>query len=296
MTGSDFVRDYARKGPTAWEAAALELARQGQLVPWPYVDVAVTDGTNSAILKVASDVLSVGTLEDHVRLPLMPIMAQNILNLSGALLPTPLLEYRIWQQAPLKLHPTGQVPNRGGDLEQYTQHSRVIDAELAAFGGAQGRLVSGHKKAVLIANFYRPIKVLIGGWYRPPPAPDVIDDRRSMSAVDRQPVQPRSNVHGEGYVDYSHGIRAVGPVAIVNGQAMATEDLYRHPTLSRLVSDEGPLKIVRYPGARVPVAAIRPPSSADPRDAAVDVIPRAPLQPGMIDVGLASIAQQWNRR
>lgn len=60
MTGSDFVQTYAAKGLYAWEAAALELARQDGLTPWPFVDLIVYDGDNTATLKVQQDVLSIG--------------------------------------------------------------------------------------------------------------------------------------------------------------------------------------------------------------------------------------------
>lgn len=299
MRGSEFAREYAGKGLTAWGAAALELARQGSLVPWPWVDVVLADDSgNTATLKISSDYLAVGDLEDHVRLPLTPSSAQNILNLSGSLLPTPWLEYRIWQQAPVKLAPTAAVPNKGANLDQYAQHSALVDEQLRTIGAAPGMLVSGQKKDVIVSNIHKPGKVLIFGWRRPPPAPDVFDDGRAMTVPDRQPVQPKSNVHGDFYVDYSHGIRAVAPIAIVNGQEMTTADLYRHPTLSRLVSNEGPLRFIRYP-ARVPPAEVRPAvtlAAAPPT--AIDTVDRAPDAPftqGMTDIALDALADDWRR-
>ena len=343
LSGSQFVADYAKKGLPAWEAAALELARQSGLVPWPWVDLTLVDGDDTAVLHVASDVLSVGTLEDHVRLPLTPGRAQDILNLSGALMPTPWLEYQIWRAASLKLAPTAMVPNRGADLNQYLAHSGLVDAQIAnalavptgdahvdlarsierdarasrsadawavandawmeVGAGTQNRLVSGIKKGVVVANFYKPGKVLLFGWYRPPPAPDVFDDGRPMGTLDRQPIQPKSNVHGDFYVDYSHGIRAIAPLATVNGQVMSTVDLYKHPTLSRLVSNEGPVKVPRYPSAvpvaQVPVASVpfRPVSSIT-RPAAIDEVPRggAPTTPGITEYALDEIARQARER
>ena len=256
MKGGDFVSLFSRKGLPAWEAAALALARQNLLTPWPFVDLPLSDGQDTLVLKVASDVLSVGPFEDHVRLPLTPQTAQSIANLSGSLLTTPLLEYRIWQAARAKLQPTAIVPNRGADLEQYAQHSRAISDQLSALSSRPGDLTAGIKKGVVVANFYKPGKVLLFGWYRPPPAPDVFDDGQPMTSPGRQPVQPKSNVHGDFYVDYSHGIRLVGPVALLNGQPVETVSVYQHPALSRLVSNEGPLRVPRYPSP-VPPAPSR---------------------------------------
>src|SRR5262249_30603445 len=68
----------------------------------------------------------------------------------------------------------------------------------------------------------------------------------------KQPIQAKSNLHADFYVDYSHGIRAIGPTALVNGQQMNTVDLYQHPTLSALVSNEGPVRVPRYPSIIIP--------------------------------------------
>lgn len=317
MKGSEFVASYANKGPAAWEGAALEAARQGELTPWSWADLHLTDGVNTVTLKVQTDDLAVGPLEDHVRIPLTPNRAQDILNLYGWLLPTPWLVYQIWKQAPIKLTPTsaGEMgeQNRGADLLQYARHSALVDRQIAGvLASTPNRvpgpeLVAGSKKHVVVSNIYQPRKVLIFGWYRPPPAPDVFDDGRSTASPGRQPIQPRSNVHGDFYVDYSHGIRAVGPTALVSTvdaagdlihQEMLTADLYQHPTLSKLVSNEGPVKHVRYPSQvappqkPAPVALdgelMRPVHVSEPHPAAIDVVPTTPPTS---DLGLAVAAQ-----
>jgi len=254
--GREFVAQYAKRGPRAWEAAALQLAREGGLTPRAWVDLPLTDGTNTVVLKVMSDVLAVGPVEDSVRLPLTPQTAQSILNLTGTLLPTPWLEYQIWRAAPVKLEPRGMVPNRFQDLEQFAEHSRIVDAQIAALPSPTdkaGKLISGQTKAVVVSNIYKPGKVVIFGWYLPN-GKDVFDDGQKPNAPDRQPVQPKSNVHGDFFWDYSHGIRGIGTTAIVNGKPMPTVELYQHPTLSRLVSNEGPVRVPRYPSS-VPVAS-----------------------------------------
>lgn len=302
MTGSEFVRLYSNKGLPAWEAAALELARQGLLTPRPWADLRLTDGQNEALLKVQSDMLSIGpSPEDSVRLPMTPTGAQNILNLHGWLLPTPWLVYQIYKQAPIKLTPTSIADlgeqNRGGDLGQYARHSAHVDRLISAvLSNAPSRLpgpelVSGAKKHVVVSNIHKPDKVVIFGWYKP--TPDVYDDGRPWTDPTRQPRQVKSNVHGSGYVDYSHGIQAIGPIAIVNGQPMATVDLYQHPVLSKLVSNEGPVRVPRYvsqvapPALSLPAPASRPAHVAS-YPAAVDVVTSVP---SATDLGLAEITR-----
>lgn len=241
MTGSAFVATYAAKPFTVWERAAVTLAKEGGLVPWPLIPITITSGEHTATVHVASDVLAVGTPEDYVRLPLTPKVAQEIANLKGMLLPTPKLVYETWRASPNKLPPTPMIPNRVADLAQYAAHSKKIDAQIAGRAG----LVSGHKKDVVVSSFLRPGKVVIFGWYQPQLA-DVFDNGVPMGNPLRQPIQPHSNVHGEGYVDYSHGIRFVSPVATVDGRDVRIEDALRNPSLARLFSHEGALTTTRY--------------------------------------------------
>lgn len=250
MLGSDFVRTFAKKGPDAWEAAAVDLARQGALCPWPLYELVLKDDQgNVAVLTLDTDGITVGTFEDHVRLPMRPIPAQTIFNLTGRLFPTPRIVFAEYLQTPLKLEPITYWPNKGADLLQYATHSGAVDAQK----GASRLYASGTGKNVVMSNIYKPGTVLIQGMYRPPPAPAVFDDHKPLAANDRQPIQPNSNAHGDFYVDYSHTMQGVLPVCVVNGKEMLTEELYRHPELSRLVSHEGPLRTVRYP-SKEPVA------------------------------------------
>ncbi len=285
MLGSEFVSMYAPLGLAAWEGAAVALAKQGSLAPWPWVDLTLSDGQgHSALLKVQSDVLAVGTLEDHVRLPLTPRSAQTILNvapgLAGSLLPTPWLVYQMWRAAPAKMVPISMPVN--ADLRQWLVHSQAIDRQLAAAGARPGVLVSGIKKHVVVSNIYRPHTVLIQGWYRPD-GPDVFDDGTPWFRQGRQPIQVKSNAHGDFYVDYSHGIQAIGPVAVVDGKPMPTVDLYQHPTLWRLVSNEGPVRAPRYP-------ASAPPAGDDPLAPALAL--SVPEEPSSADEGLALVIQR----
>ena len=301
MRASEFIQQFSNKGLPAWEAAALEIARQGGLTPRPWTDLRLTDGTNEAVLKVQSDVLAVGPPGNSMRLPLTPITAQNIFNLHGWLLPTPWLVYQMYRQAPIKLSPASSSAmgeqNRGADLGQYARHSAQVDRQIAAvIANADARvagpeLVSGAKKHVVVSNIYKPGKVLIFGWYRP--TPDVYNDGKPWQDPTRQPIQANSNAHDEGYVDYSHGIQAVGPIAIVNGQPMPTVELYQHPVLSKLVSNEGPVRVPRYRAQVPPPASLPAPTmAAVPRGGrpAFEVLPG---YPSTSELGAAELAWRW---
>jgi hypothetical protein len=274
MNGTDFVAAYAKATAYQWEQAAVRLAEQGGLVDWPWVtlDLSTPDGAHRAKVRVRSDYLAVGTPQDYVRLPLTPRTAQTICNMRGSMLPTPWLAYQAWKQAPVRLDPTPMAPNAGANLRQYEAHSRAIDAQLKALARAPEQLVRGHKKEVVVANIPSAGKVLIFAWYKAHngPASNQLPDGMPLDVYDngqpmlvnvngvqilnpkRQPIQPLSNVHGDFYVDYSHGIAEIDGAAELDGTPIATCDLYQHPTLSALVNRDGPVRVPRYPADRSP--------------------------------------------
>jgi hypothetical protein len=206
------------------------------------------DGKHAGTFFVAADYFAIGTSEDYVRLPLTPSIAQRIANAKGMLLPTSKMVEDIWR-AGEKLTPEPMVPNKGANLAQYAEHSRAIDAQLrSAFATHPMNSavpLSGHKKDVILSNIWKPGKVVIYGWYRP----------------DGTHIQPKSNIHGDFYVDYSHGIRLVSPTMIVDGQNMNVEDVLKSPIYAGVLSDEGPLVRTRYP---VPASGGTSPGDLNP--------------------------------
>jgi hypothetical protein len=73
----------------------------------------------------------------------------------------------------------------------------------------------------------RPGQIAIYGWHR---------------AIG-SPIQPLSTVHGAGYADYSHGIRLVSKMAVIEGKLRSLSNILHDPTLSKVLSDEGPLRL-----------------------------------------------------
>lgn len=60
-----------------------------------------------------------------------------------------------------------------------------------------------------------------------------------------KPIQPLSTLHGAKYADYSHGIRLVSEVGLIDGQPRSLYDILEDPKLARLLSDEGAMPEVR---------------------------------------------------
>jgi hypothetical protein len=121
------------------------------------------------------------------------------------------------------------------------EHSATVQAQLAG-RGADGALVRGHKKdAGVLTNrlTLQPGQVSIYGWYSPVNLPGL--------ALAGHPIQPLSLVHEWTYADYSHGISFVDPSMQIGGSPASVADVLGNASQAALLSDEGPLKILRIP-------------------------------------------------
>ena len=74
------------------------------------------------------------------------------------------------------------------------------------------KLVAGHKKDLVVTPelMDRPDRVAIYGWH----------------LADGKPIQPVYLGHVDHYEDYSHGVRLVHPIAMVNGHPVPLDSLY----------------------------------------------------------------------
>ena len=279
MKGSEFAAHYGPKGLPAWEAAALACVRASDSwIPWPMVPLTIQAKNHTIILRVTSDVFTVGEPGDYLRLPLLPCAAQTIANHLGCLLPTPKIVYEMFKQASVKLEPieaphlpapynvnlpAAPLPPPSGigtAMNQWLLHSQAVDQAYARAGVTPGSaLASGLKKDIIVGALMKPKVVVIYGWFHADNRPykEILPVTPEQQKI-AQPLQPRSNVHGDFYVDYSHGVHLVDGTCTVDGVTMKTEDVYRSPDLCDLVSDEGPIRVPRYPSANDPAPVVYP--------------------------------------
>jgi hypothetical protein len=119
----------------------------------------------------------------------------------------------------------------------YQNHNRKIAEQRVAHDIALGSLVAGHKKDVVITNRLARMsdRIAIYGWQRPGGIP----------------IQPLSTVHGAGYADYSHGIRLVSDIVLIDGKLRSVYDVLQDPQMASVLSEEGPIyhlpKILELP-------------------------------------------------
>jgi len=173
-----------------------------------------------------SDYISIGSDQDYVRMPVTPIVAQMIANELSCLLPTKKMVDQIWKQS-VKLNPQTLPPNSlMTSHDTALQHNNLIDQQLKQKNISPIELLSGHKKDIIISNkiLQFPKNVVIYGWHKP----------------DGNPIQPLNAVsHSSKYYDYSHGMRLISRLGILDGTEIDLYDLLKYKDLVGLISDEG---------------------------------------------------------
>ncbi|MEQ8523167.1 hypothetical protein [Gracilimonas sp.] len=230
-TATDFLIKTRSLDYEARQRAAAEWILEGQIPSFlrELVPVSFKNTNNEkAVILVTCDYMSIGTEGDFIRMPLSLPAARKIASSLGMYLPTSVMVDSIYSKAHVKLQPIPMQPGeqmRSNDY--YRRHQQMIEKQLK--GVEKGRLVSGHKKDVVITNrlIEQIGRLAIYGWHY------AVDD----------PIQPLSLVHSEDYEDYSHGLRLIYPTAKVNGEAVELKKLINRPEWNMIFTKEGVINI-----------------------------------------------------
>jgi len=236
LTGSQFAESVLTMNRHQREQAILDHLVAGnlptflrKLVPVK-LDAELGGKTLSVTIFVMPEYLAIGSDNDFLRIPMNLHTATAVADRFGFVLPTRKIVDAIYDKA--SCHFTPQPLPAGPQMtstEYYRMHNAMIDKQSRALGFPLGALVSGHKKDVVLTNrlVTHPGQIAIYGWHRAKGAP----------------IQPLSTVHGAGYADYSHGIRLVAKMAMIDGKLRSVSGILHDPKLSRLLSDEGPIRL-----------------------------------------------------
>lgn len=187
------------------------------------------------VYQVAPDYLALGSDADYFLAPISPMLAQNLADAFGWLLPTRQMVNDIYSSATVKLIPTPIAPSAAmTTVPVFQQHNELVKEQRQGVMNQHplGALVAGHKKDVVITARLRtvPGKVAIYGWHQ---------------AVGKA-IQPLYLGHTDAWVDYSHGVRFVQRAMLVDGRKTTAEEVLADVKLAALLSDEGVLKAARY--------------------------------------------------
>lgn len=168
---------------------------------------------------------------------MFPATAQKVANLFDCSLPTKKMVDQIFAAASVKLEPKPMGTKDMTKSSRYKDHNDVIEKQLSSVSFTLGDLIGGHKKDIILSKALErwPSRVIIYGWHQ----------KSNKGAA----IQPLSWVHGNDYVDYSHGVRLVKGTIQVNGTSMLLVDALQDKNIAPVLSHEGALsaKSVRVP-------------------------------------------------
>jgi hypothetical protein len=237
FTGSQFADSIFNQDRRERERAILDQLQKGNLPAFLRKLVPVTlEHRNAsgkllaATIFVMPEYLAIGEDSDFLRIPMNLHTAVAVAERFGFLLPTRKMVDAIYSQCVSRFSPQPLPAGpRMTSTEYYQMHNAMIDQQAHALGFTVGALAAGHKKDVVLSNrlIARPGQIAIYGWHR------AIGD----------PIQPLSTVHGAGYADYSHGIRLVSRLALVDGGLRPVTDILLDKAFANVLSDEGTIRV-----------------------------------------------------
>lgn len=243
MNGTQFVAAITSLGFTARENLIEQEILNGNVPSFyrnlkPVTSSATIGGSPQTVTYyVTPDYLAVGTDSNYFLCPMSPIIATHIADATGCTLPTRKMVNDIYAAATVKLTPQ-PIPASGQmtTVPVFDDHndSVYIQRHNATWDSYPlGELTGGDKKDVVISNsiYTTANRVVIYGWHT------------SIG----NPIQPLSNVHGDTYLDYSHGIRLVQNAVVYNGSPTTVKVILQSSTLQSLLSDEGTIANPQYP-------------------------------------------------
>jgi hypothetical protein len=243
MNGSEFAKFLSTMDKSDREQAIVSQIIKGnlpdflrRLKPVQLVQKVGERKTVTATIFVMPDYLAIGSDRDFLLMPMSWYAATAIAVRLGFILPTKKMVDAIFEQSDVHLSPAPMPPGpEMRSLAYFLEHNRKIREQRLALCCPLDALISGHKKDVVLTNRLGETlgRVAIYGWHR-------------LSGI---PIQPLTIVHGANYADYSHGIRLVSDVVLIDGEPRSIYEILEDPKLATIVSDEGPIrKVLQFMG------------------------------------------------
>jgi hypothetical protein len=236
MKGSEFARTISSIDGPIREQAILTQLIEGNLPDFlrklkpVQLSRRLKDGRRITVsIFVMPDYLAVGSDSDFLLIPMTLHTATQIALRFGFVLPTKKMVDAIFRQSAFHFTPEPLPPGpQMRSTAYYVKHDERIKEQRQTLEKSLDALVSGHKKDVVLTNrLVQTVgRIAIYGWHR-------------LSGV---PIQPLSTVHQATYADYSHGIRLVSEIVLVDGKPKSIYSVLQDPQLTKVLSDEGTIQ------------------------------------------------------
>jgi len=231
MPGSAFMEKIKNMSYQQREPYILREIRNGNTPDFckSFVEVTLRYNGHTCQVQVMPDYMAIGSNKNFCRIPVSPETAQKIADYLGCSLPTTRLVDSISKAAAYRIAPITHLPvgNNNELVEMFVLHNQEIEKALAAVVTGWDRkttLVDGLKKDIVITNRLQSEagKVAIYGWYKP----------------DGTYIQPLYLGHVHWYMDYSHGVRLVNSLVLLDGKPATIRQVLHDAALYPLLSSE----------------------------------------------------------
>jgi len=231
VTGSAFMEKIKDMTYLQREPLILQEIKSGNTPDFckSFVDVTFHYKGHVCNIQVMPDYIAIGSNEDFCRIPVSPETAQEIADYFGCSLPTTRIVDSVSKAAMYRIAPITHKPVGNGNelVGMFILHNQEIEQALSAVGTGWDRttsIVDGLKKDIVITNRLKTEtgKVAIYGWYKP----------------DGTCIQQLYLGHVHWYMDYSHGIRLVNSLVMLDGKPATIRQILNDKELYPLLSSE----------------------------------------------------------
>ncbi len=188
-----------------------------QLVTIRYAANDAEGNPHSIVVRVARDVLSLGSDTDSLRIPMTPGTAARLADKAGCSFMTTLLSDIVFDAADARVIPSPLIEDRESVATFKIHHDQI---EQALKQHSATLLIAGHKKDIVQSSKLTDEQhVALYGWHLP----------------HGTPIQPLYVKHFASYVDYSHGVRLVDSNIEIDGRTVTMKSVLQDQNLRPLI-------------------------------------------------------------
>lgn len=248
MNGTEFLATLPKQPGPVRERLIYDAVVRGDHWPITWQPLRLERGVTVFVMQEA---LKIGRASP-VRVSVTPPCAQRIADELDAMLPTTKIVDAAWaetERAGIPTHPVLLTPDATmDDTDTMVEIHRGIERQRA---GEMGLLVNGGKHWVLTNKLLSsPGRCANYGFFDDAAPHRTLSGRKAWQPLGLAHTYEQSSTLDDmrGHCDYSQMLWLVGNDCIVEGKIRPLAEVLTDPELAPAVSDEGVLKLLRYPG------------------------------------------------
>lgn len=217
-----------------------------------WTDLSYVNAGKKVTLLIMEDALKI----DGVRVNVSATLQQKLADVFDASLMTALVADMAYLNAHRRIDPAPMPISTS--VASMTKHSTNVDARLKSLPVTEGLVADPGKHWILDKKLEQmPGRACNYGWhfagssYQGITGYTAASGAYSINAKVVKVIQPNATAHDALHSDYSQICQLISQVCWVDGVEKKFSDLLVDPNLAKLVSHQGPLKVVRQPGVPI---------------------------------------------